>query len=232
MTFRSVENSLVSRVLHRSVPAARPVGRDRGELPSEAYLQSHGRGSGRGPGEAVRSARSAPGSTTKPRACPACSARAAARRRESRKRPTRTALIKVHKKWGEGRHLAPDQARGRQVHGDLLSGRHRYEARPRRQRRSTARRTADLHHAVHPNALAEHPDHRPCASCSAIRSAYLLATLAGQDQQPVDDPGAAALLDLAAGAHDLLDRAAAAGRRLERSRWSGSGWSRTTTAWP
>jgi hypothetical protein len=32
---------------------------------------------------------------------------------------------------------------------------------------------------------------------------------AAADQQPVDDPGAAAVLDLAAGAHDLVDRAVA-----------------------
>ncbi len=53
--------------------------------------------------------------------------------------------------------------------------------------------------------------------------AYLLATLPLRYFQPADDPRAAAVLDVAPGAHDGLDRAPAAAGRRQRHRWSAFG---------
>ena len=67
--------------------------------------------------------------------------------------------------------------------------------------------------------------------------AYKLATPAGRHQQPADDPGAAAVLDLAPGAHRRLGRAAAARGAGQRAaagagphRRSRCSWSTTASA--
>ena len=139
MTFRSVENSLVSRVLHRTVPLLREWDERSGELPDEAVyaalLADVEEGfANRTIGKVgTRLNYEEPGMSSIFRSSPR-------KFKKITEGPYKEQIIKANKGWGKIRHLAHDQARERRFYAVLLPGRGRPQAPPRRRRGRSAGR--------------------------------------------------------------------------------------------
>ena len=129
----------------------------------------------------------------------------------------RATLLDIDEDWGDPERLGGDQATTARptrsaIYLAALDLRYDARRRDRRPARAATRSTSRCSCARSGSARWS----RCSACCSAIPVAYLLATLPTAHQQPADDPRAAAVLDLAPGAHHRLDRAAADRGRAQR----------------
>ena len=171
MTFRSVDNSLLSdsHAAHRG--RARELGRNDGRTAGRGGLR---RCSTRMSSRAPRRAPSAgwhPAQLRVRRACrAACSGRSGRKFKRIKEPPYKEALIGIDKKWGdlETWRLIKRESAPYTLSYYLAAVDMRY--RLRRRHPGPARRPADLRQPVHPHVVAEPADHRAVHRARLTRS--------------------------------------------------------------
>jgi putative spermidine/putrescine transport system permease protein len=212
MLFRSVENSIVEDTLPAPCSALRSGTRRPDNSRTKPCLRRWSTTSGIAvEGEDPHAARLPAELRTNRHVQPVPQDRSA--RQEDDEGPYKEQFIKVDKDWGDSRS-------GRLINGSRPPYTDGYflaavDAQRRRRHQDEAGDQADLPAPVRRTLFLSIVITVSCLLLG-YPIAYLLASLAAADIEPSDDPRAAAVLDLAAGAHIGLEGAAAATRGDQR----------------
>ena len=230
MLFRSVENQIVPETLPQHRRRRWPTGtRASGELPGEAAFAALHDDLVVAVEEKSNTRLGLAAQLRVLRHVLADARRRPRRQEDGSGQPFKAQFIEADTKWGELAGLADDQAVLRPLHLGLPAERRRPAAHARRHRAEAAGR-AHLRQAV-PAHGGDEPRHHLLLLHARLPDRLPAREPAAQHVEPAADPGAAAVLDLAAGAHRLVEGAAAAAGRDQRPAGLGRDRSPMPTAW-